>query len=823
MDVRCEKCNTEYELDEARLKPGGVTVKCTNCGHMFKIRKRSPTNVGAAVDPPRQAPRPVARNEDSTDEPTRAGRPVPRADEPAPPPARPAAPRAGRPDSIVGEHPPAPGEPAAERQWLVRLENGEQKSCRELSSLQQWIVAGVVTRESMISRTGKTWKRLGDVAELGQYFVIADEARTKREAKDTGKVAPAKQMPATMLGIGTASAAGGSIVPDDDDTRTGNYAARPRTAPPPPPAAVAPPAPPAPPAAPAAVAPTPPKRPATQPPPPPAKKPPTIPAGNRSTAAWATEGGTPGELKDQSSGPAGPLGGRVKAASADPVFSGRVRVEPGDDSAFTSGKVKALDEDDDVLPERRGSRAGAWVALMLLLVGGAAAAAVYVFIIKDQGAPAPAAAVPADAAVIATVADAAEAATTPDAAPAAPAETAVDVARAELGTDDEARLRTALRSLETVKEPEADAMRANLAAAIAQGLLDRAAISADKAEADKLKKDAKSIVADALGAAQRAAKALPADASAQLAMAHVLRLQGKSTRDVQRYIDAAKAKAAAPWTRDVALAQALLQQREAKLGDARTTLAPLEQGDDRLETSGDVRARMRLALIAYADNQPAEARPLAEQVLAAQPEHAGARALISRIETTVAKTDPLPPEDGPGPGSAAKVDPVAPTGGVEGYDRILVKANQLAESNCTKAMELFSKALEQKPNGVEALTGMGFCHIDAKQFSSAFSKFRAALAVAPRYEPALWGVAEAYVQQGRKEQAIENLKAYLEVYPGTPKATKALDRLGGGAPAGGSGDQGGTTPTPTPPTPDPTPPAPTPTPAPSEGAGTGSG
>jgi predicted Zn finger-like uncharacterized protein len=29
MDVRCEKCQTEYELDESRLKPGGVTVKCT--------------------------------------------------------------------------------------------------------------------------------------------------------------------------------------------------------------------------------------------------------------------------------------------------------------------------------------------------------------------------------------------------------------------------------------------------------------------------------------------------------------------------------------------------------------------------------------------------------------------------------------------------------------------------------------------------------------------------------------------------------------------------------------------------------------------------
>src|SRR3954465_15162401 len=51
MDVRCEKCQTEYELDEARLKPGGVTVKCTHCGHMFKIRKRTITNVGITSPP----------------------------------------------------------------------------------------------------------------------------------------------------------------------------------------------------------------------------------------------------------------------------------------------------------------------------------------------------------------------------------------------------------------------------------------------------------------------------------------------------------------------------------------------------------------------------------------------------------------------------------------------------------------------------------------------------------------------------------------------------------------------------------------------------
>ena len=58
MDVRCEKCQTECELDESRLKPGGVTVKCTNCGHMFKIRKRTPTNVGLPAVSDAARPRP---------------------------------------------------------------------------------------------------------------------------------------------------------------------------------------------------------------------------------------------------------------------------------------------------------------------------------------------------------------------------------------------------------------------------------------------------------------------------------------------------------------------------------------------------------------------------------------------------------------------------------------------------------------------------------------------------------------------------------------------------------------------------------------------
>ncbi len=817
MDVRCEKCQTEYELDEARLKPGGVTVKCTHCGHMFKIRKRANTNVGAP--PPAE---------------TRAGtastRPATRAD---------SAPNQHA-DSLIGEdtvvRPAINEDPTDVRQWLIRLESGEQKSCRELAILQQWIVAGVVTRESLISRTGKTWKRLGDIAELSQYFAVGEEARTTRQDRST-KPAP-KEVQSTVLGFG-ASAAGGTIVPDDEDEIRTTFKSRRSTTPPPlpqsaPRSGVRPQSSKTPPMGsgsnlPAIAPPT--RRPLTQPPPPPAKRPqsqseplpapppaperprgPSVPAGNRSTAAWATDGVSPQGAAIEE--PRGPLGGKLSAIPDEPAFAGRVRMIPSDEARFQTGKVKALDDDEELLPERRGSRGGMWILLMALLVMGAAATVIYVFVIR-KAKPEQVVKAPADAALVATVADASPPVITPVIdAPAAPVMTPVDVARGELPADNEPRLRDALKSLEGSADPGALALKAHLGAAIAQGLIDRATVTPDKADAAKLRKDAETVLLDAAVAAEKAVKATPDDAASNLAMAEVLRMKAKPARDVKRYLDKAKLTATAGWTREVALADALLLFRETKLEDARAAFTALDQGEDKLEASGDVRARFHLALVHYAQNKPADAKPLVEQVLAAQPEHAGAKALAARIETTVAKTDQMPPEDPPKDGGTTapkpKPTPEVAVGG-DSYDRLLARANTIAESSCGKAMELYAKALEQKPNGVEALTGMGYCHIDAKQFASAFSKFRAALAVSSRYEPALWGVAEAYQQQGRKEQAIEAFKAYLEIYPGTAKAQKQLDRL--------TLDSGGASAPAPAPTPAPTPP----TPAPAEGSGSGSG
>ncbi len=37
MDVTCDRCSTRYEFDEALVSTRGTTVKCTSCGHQFRV------------------------------------------------------------------------------------------------------------------------------------------------------------------------------------------------------------------------------------------------------------------------------------------------------------------------------------------------------------------------------------------------------------------------------------------------------------------------------------------------------------------------------------------------------------------------------------------------------------------------------------------------------------------------------------------------------------------------------------------------------------------------------------------------------------------
>ncbi|MGB8929693.1 MAG: zinc-ribbon domain-containing protein, partial [Anaeromyxobacteraceae bacterium] len=60
MNIRCERCSTTYELDEALLAPEGSPVQCTKCQHVFNAvppRAAGRTLVGVPAASP---PQPVA-------------------------------------------------------------------------------------------------------------------------------------------------------------------------------------------------------------------------------------------------------------------------------------------------------------------------------------------------------------------------------------------------------------------------------------------------------------------------------------------------------------------------------------------------------------------------------------------------------------------------------------------------------------------------------------------------------------------------------------------------------------------------------------------
>src|SRR5438132_2335262 len=114
MEVRCDKCQARYRVDDARIGPQGLTMRCGKCQNTFKVMPagavpEQPKPVPAAAPAPKPAPA--------------APKPAPRAAEPAPnatmvfgqtPAPKPAMPApAARPPAAAAKPVAAPAKPAA--------------------------------------------------------------------------------------------------------------------------------------------------------------------------------------------------------------------------------------------------------------------------------------------------------------------------------------------------------------------------------------------------------------------------------------------------------------------------------------------------------------------------------------------------------------------------------------------------------------------------------------------------------------------------------------------------------------------------------------
>src|SRR5512133_3052586 len=161
MDVRCERCRAPYVFDDEQVTPAGLTVQCTNCGHVFKVKKKELV-VTVAVKPNELEGVPLPAN--------------------AVGPKSGAAGASAAGAGAATHEPERPRDAAREapREWRVRQANGNIFTFRELTTLQKWIIEQKVSRDDEISLSGEQWKRLGNIAELASFFQVVEAAERGR-------------------------------------------------------------------------------------------------------------------------------------------------------------------------------------------------------------------------------------------------------------------------------------------------------------------------------------------------------------------------------------------------------------------------------------------------------------------------------------------------------------------------------------------------------------------------------------------------------------------------------------------------------------------
>jgi len=124
MDVRCERCQTEYEVEDASVSDLGTEVQCSDCGHQFVVKRSAA---------------PVSVSE--------------------------------LPVSSDGQ---------VSTSWKLVTTFGQAHDLRDLTQLHKWIIERRVTRNDRISQDGQTWQTLGALAELVPFFDIVDSAERAR-------------------------------------------------------------------------------------------------------------------------------------------------------------------------------------------------------------------------------------------------------------------------------------------------------------------------------------------------------------------------------------------------------------------------------------------------------------------------------------------------------------------------------------------------------------------------------------------------------------------------------------------------------------------
>jgi predicted Zn finger-like uncharacterized protein len=146
MQIRCERCQAEYELDKSQVRGGRTDMRCSVCGHVFAVGQPGLNETADASS------------------------------------------ASAKPTDV---------------DWHVRTADGKVHRLHGLTSLQGSIFERRLTRLDRISPDGKSWQYAGQVAELTPFFDVVDEAdHARSEAvaapKQAMQVEPARHTPTSQ-------------------------------------------------------------------------------------------------------------------------------------------------------------------------------------------------------------------------------------------------------------------------------------------------------------------------------------------------------------------------------------------------------------------------------------------------------------------------------------------------------------------------------------------------------------------------------------------------------------------------------------------------
>jgi len=325
----------------------------------------------------------------------------------------------------------------------------------------------------------------------------------------------------------------------------------------------------------------------------------------------------------------------------------------------------------------------------------------------------------------------------------------------------------------------------------------------DVREVERLEAEFAEKLAEAKRWAEQAIEADPGLAAAHVAMAEVKRLSGDldGARNELERARGADIVAATDYVQAMvaideggeAAASAETLDKVIKLEEL---LRALYRRGRALAAAGETGgAKQALARLTELNSQHGLARDLSERIGAGKRVFLTQAALDSHFSDLAAGADA--PDAGPDtdsgkePVEAPPTKVATPTGGGGGEgafvptggspDALLARAAKLQQSgNSAGAATLFQKVLESQPSNIDALCGLAYCYLDRGNKGQAIAHFRRALGVNGSYGPAIIGLANTYKSQGNKSEALKWYKKYLQVRPGGRHANLAkanIERL----------------------------------------------